>query len=126
MQVNVFGLGYVGCVTAACLARAGHDVVGVDVNAEKVAMVNEARSPVVEPGLGELLAEVVPSGQLHATMSSVEAVRATTISLICVGTPSRSNGQLDTAAIERVGREIGQAHAQHPKLHTVVLRSTVL
>lgn len=126
MQVSVFGLGYVGCVTAACLARAGHDVVGVDVNAEKVAMVNEARSPVVEPGLGELLAEVVPSGHLHATVSSVEAVSATTISLICVGTPSRNNGQLDTSTIERVGREIGQAHAQHPKTHTVVLRSTVL
>jgi GDP-mannose 6-dehydrogenase len=126
MRVSVFGLGYVGCVTAACLAKAGHEVVGVDINADKVAMINQARSPIVEPGLGDLLAEVVPSGRLRATVSAVDAVCATTVSLLCVGTPSRSNGQLDTSAIERVGRDIGHALAEHTETHTVVLRSTVL
>ncbi|HKC82656.1 MAG TPA: NAD(P)-binding domain-containing protein, partial [bacterium] len=89
MRVSVFGLGYVGCVTAACLAKAGHEVVGVDINAEKVTMVNAARSPVVEPGLAELLATVVGGGRLRATTSSEEAVAASDVSLICVGTPGR-------------------------------------
>ena len=79
MRVNVFGLGYVGCVTAACLAKAGHQVLGVDINAEKVAMVNAAAPPVVEPGLGELLTEVVRAGRLRATTSSDEAVAASEI-----------------------------------------------
>ena len=125
MRVSVFGLGYVGCVTGACLARAGHDVVGVDVNPEKVAMINAARSPIVEPGLGELLGEVVASGRLRATDSTEEAVQATDLALICVGTPGRGNGQLDTSAVERVGEEIGRALRGRDR-YTVVLRSTVL
>jgi GDP-mannose 6-dehydrogenase len=126
MRVSVFGLGYVGCVSAACLARAGHEVTGVDVSAEKVALVNAAVAPIVEPGLGELLTEVVASGRLCATTSSAQAVASTDISFICVGTPSRSNGQLDVSALERVAEEIGGALRQHPKAHTIVLRSTVL
>ncbi len=126
MHVSVFGLGYVGCVTAACLAKAGHRVVGVDINAEKVAMVNAATSPVVEPGLAELLAEVVGAGRLRATTSSDEAVAASDVSLICVGTPSRVNGQLDVDAVARTGQSIGQALPKRAEPHTVVLRSTVL
>ena len=99
MRVALFGLGYVGSVTAACLAKAGHEVVGVDISAEKVAMVNAATPPVVEPGLAELLAEVVGAGRLRATTSSDEAVAASDLSLICVGTPGRSNGQLDVDAV---------------------------
>jgi len=126
MRVSVFGLGYVGCVTAACLARAGHEIVGVDVSQEKVEMINAAASPVVEPGLAELLAEVVGARRLRATTSAQEAVASTALSLICVGTPGRVNGQLDLRAIERVGREIGEALTARGETHTVVLRSTVL
>jgi len=125
MRVSVFGLGYVGCVTSACLAKAGHEVVGVDLNRDKVEMIREARSPIVEPGLGDVLAEVVFSGRLRATDSTVEAVQATDLALICVGTPGRGNGQLDTSAVERVGEEIGRALRDRDR-YTVVLRSTVL
>ncbi|MBI4638150.1 MAG: UDP-glucose/GDP-mannose dehydrogenase family protein [Candidatus Rokubacteria bacterium] len=126
MHVSVFGLGYVGSVTAACLAKAGHEVVGVDINAEKVSMVNTATPPVVEPGLGELLAGVVRAGRLRATTSSEEAVAASDVSLICVGTPSRANGQLDIDAVVRTGQRIGEALRRRADPHTVVLRSTVL
>src|SRR5580765_4218062 len=88
MRVSVFGLGYVGCVTASCLARAGHRVVGVDVNQEKVDLLNAGRSPIVEPGLGELAATMVASGRLRATTDVAEAVRDAQVALICVGTPS--------------------------------------
>jgi GDP-mannose 6-dehydrogenase len=126
MRVSVFGLGYVGCVTAACLARVGHEVVGVDVNPEKVDMINAAASPVVEPGLPELLAEVVGARRLRATTSTHEAVASSALSLVCVGTPGRVNGQLDLRAIERVGEAIGEALTAGGDIHTVVLRSTVL
>ena len=125
MRVSVFGLGYVGCVTSACLAKAGHEVVGVDLNRDKVEMISAARSPIVEPGLGDLLAEVVFSGRLRATDSTDDAVQATELALICVGTPGRGNGQLDTSAVERVGEEIGRALRGRDR-YTVVLRSTVL
>jgi GDP-mannose 6-dehydrogenase len=126
MRVSVFGLGYVGCVTAACLAKAGHAVVGVDVNAEKVAMINSATSPNVEPGLPELLREVVGTGRLRATTSSGQAIAESDLSLICVGTPSRTNGRIDVDAVVRTGQSIGQAVRKHAEPHTVVLRSTVL
>jgi GDP-mannose 6-dehydrogenase len=126
MRTSVFGLGYVGCVTAACLAKAGHEVIGVDVNAEKVALVNSGAPPVVEPGLKEVLAEVVTLRRFCATLSSGEAVKNTDLSLICVGTPGRANGQLDLDAIEHVGKEIGAALHGRTEPHTVVLRSTVL
>ncbi len=126
MRVSIFGLGYVGCVTAACLAKAGHQVIGVDINPDKVAMVNGGISPLVEPGLGELLAEVTPAGRLRATTSTEEGVSGSDLALICVGTPSRDNGQLDVDVIRRVAEGIGQRLRQHPKPYTVVLRSTVL
>ena len=126
MRLSVFGLGYVGCVTAASLAKAGHEVIGADVNAEKVAMVNGARPPVVEPGLAELLAEVVGEGRLRATTSSDEAVADSDVSLICVGTPSRATGALDVEAIARTGHSIGTALRKRAEPYTVVLRSTVL
>ena len=126
MRVSVFGLGYVGSVTAACLAKAGHEVIGVDVNAEKVSMVNAARSPVIEPGLPELISEVVAARRLRATTSSERAVAASEMSLICVGTPSRANGALDVEAVVRTGHTIGEALRGRAEPHTVVLRSTVL
>lgn len=126
LRISVFGLGYVGCVSAACLAKAGHIVIGVETNGEKVAMISAGKSPIVEPGLDELLAEVVNTGRLRATLSGVEAIGETDVALICVGTPSRPNGQLNVDAVANVGREIGQALVGRCKPYTVVLRSTVL
>jgi len=126
MRVSVFGLGYVGCVTAACLAKAGHRVIGVDINADKVTMVNAGASPLVQPGLGALLAQVTAAGQLRATTSSEEGVFESDLALICVGTPSRDNGQLDVDGIRRVAEQVGYGLRQRPKPYTVVLRSTVL
>jgi GDP-mannose 6-dehydrogenase len=126
MRVSVFGLGYVGCVTSACLAQAGHETVGVDVNRDKVAMVNEGVPPLVEEGLAELLADVVSKKRLRATVSVDEAVNATDLALICVGTPSRVNGQLDATAVDRVGWQLGRALRSRRTPFTVVLRSTVV
>src|SRR3989441_1875417 len=126
MRVNVFGLGYVGSVTAACLAEAGHEVIGVDIDEEKVAMINSGASPVVEPGLGALVAEAVAARRMRATISTPEAVRNAEMGLICVGTPGRASGQLQVEALTRVGHEIGQALAERDEPYTVVLRSTVL
>ena len=92
MRVNVFGLGYVGSVTAACLAEAGHEVIGVDIDEEKVAMINSGASPVVEPGLGALVGEAVAARRMRATISTPEAVRNAEMGLICVGTPGRASG----------------------------------
>ncbi len=126
MRIAVFGLGYVGCVSAACLARAGHEVTGVDINPDKVSLINAAVPPVVEPGLKELLAEVVPAGRLRAVSSAAEAVAATDLALVCVGTPSRPSGQLDVEALARTAEDIGRALASRTRPYTVVLRSTVL
>ena len=125
MRIGVFGLGYVGTVSAACLARE-HEVVGVDPNPVKVDLVNQAKSPIVEKGLDELIASAVANGKLRATGSASEAVAATELSLVCVGTPSRANGSLDLQYLERVCREIGEALARDDRFHTVVIRSTVL
>jgi GDP-mannose 6-dehydrogenase len=126
MRISVLGLGYVGCVTAACLARAGHQVVGVDINAEKVGMLNAGVSPIVEPGLGDLLKDVVGRGQLRATVSTREAIEQSDLALVCVGTPSHVTGQLDFTAVVRVAEAIGQALRGQSRAYTVVLRSTVL
>lgn len=126
MQVSVFGLGYVGCVTAACLARAGHEVVGADISSEKVTMINAGTSPVIEPGLNELVAEMISNGRLRATMSVEEAVAHSDLAMICVGTPSGRNGQIDVTAIQRVGTDVGRALQGRAEVYTVVLRSTVL
>jgi GDP-mannose 6-dehydrogenase len=127
MNVSVFGLGYVGCVTAACLARNGHVVIGVDVNADKVALINAGRSPIVEAGLDELLARVVGAGRLRATTDVSAAVAAADVALICVGTPSRPQGDPSLDAIVRVGREIGVAlRERRDDRLTVLLRSTSL
>ena len=126
MKVSVFGLGYVGCVSAAAFAGDGHEVVGVDVIREKVDAINAGRSPIVEPGLNELLQEGVASGRLRATTSTEDAVHATDLSLICVGTPSRKNGSLDLTYLTRVCEEIGQVLRDKEAYHVVVVRSTVL
>ena len=126
MRVSVFGLGYVGSVSAASFADEGHHVVGVDVNTEKVAAINAGKSPIVEPGLEELLARSVGEGRLRATTDTAEAVRDTELSLLCVGTPSHRNGSLDLTYLERVAEQIGAALRDKPAYHLVVVRSTVL
>jgi GDP-mannose 6-dehydrogenase len=125
-RVAVFGLGYVGSVSAACLASRGHSVIGVDVRSEKVDMINQGRSPVVEERLGDLVAEQVAGGRLFATADSARAVADTDIALVCVGTPSAANGSLLTEFVERVSEEIGAALAGHGERYTVVVRSTML
>ena len=125
MRIGVFGLGYVGTVSAACLAR-DHEVIGVDPNPVKVDLVNQAKSPIVEKGLDELIEKAVANRRLRATSSAREAVAATDLSLVCVGTPSRPNGSLDLQYLERVCREIGEALSSEKNFHTVVIRSTVL
>jgi len=126
MHVAVFGLGYVGTVSSACLAADGHHVIGVDVNADKVSTVNGGQSPIVEPGLDQLLQKAVADGSLYATMDVKEAVRASDVSLLCVGTPSRRNGSLDLTYLTRVCEQIGEALRDHGRYHVVVVRSTVL
>ncbi len=126
MKISVFGLGYVGSVSAASFAASGHEVVGVDANADKVATVNAGRSPVVEPGLEELIGRGVARGALRATTDAAEAVHSTELSLICVGTPSQKNGSLNLAYLERVSAQIGSALRDTVDYHVVVVRSTVL
>ena len=126
MNVSVFGLGYVGSVSAACFAEDGHHVIGVDVAPAKVASLNDGRSPIVEKGLDELIRANTANGRLRATVSTVEAIHATDISLICVGTPSRKNGSLDLTYLERVAEQIGAALKDKDGYHVVVVRSTVL
>jgi GDP-mannose 6-dehydrogenase len=126
MRVSVFGLGYVGSVSAASFAADGHTVVGVDVNPDKVASLNEGRSPIVESGLDELIRAAAGGGSLRATTSTTEAVTATELSLLCVGTPSRKNGSLDLSYLERVCQQIGGALRTKDGYHVVVVRSTVL
>jgi GDP-mannose 6-dehydrogenase len=126
MKLSVFGIGYVGCVSAACFAKEGHTVIGVDVNPVKVGIINEGKSPIVEPGVGDLIGEGVAAGTLSATTNSGEAVHNSELSLICVGTPSNPNGSLDLKYVVRVCEEIGAALAQKPERHVVVIRSTML
>jgi len=126
MKVSVFGLGYVGCVSAACFAKDGHEVVGVDVNPTKVGIINEGRSPIVEPGIEDLISDVLTAGKLRASTDGSEAVRNTEISIICVGTPSNPNGSLDFNYVTRVCEDIGSALEQKHERHTIVARSTML
>ncbi|MEM6363607.1 MAG: nucleotide sugar dehydrogenase, partial [Planctomycetota bacterium] len=125
-RVSVFGVGYVGCVTAACLARDGHRVIGVDVDEDKVDQINSGVSPVSEPGLEELLAEQVREKRLDATTDGAQAVRETEIALVAVGTPSSADGSVSLSALENVTRLIGTTlkDCDHP--FTIVIRSTLL
>ncbi|HKE55919.1 MAG TPA: UDP-glucose/GDP-mannose dehydrogenase family protein [Pyrinomonadaceae bacterium] len=126
MKLSVFGIGYVGCVSAACFAKAGHEVIGVDVNPTKVEILNSGKSPIVEEGIAELIGEVVKAGRLRATTDSAEAIANSDVSLVCVGTPSNPNGSLDLRYVKRVCEEIGAAIWTKQERHVVVIRSTML
>jgi GDP-mannose 6-dehydrogenase len=125
MRVSVFGLGYVGTVCAACLAEQGHHVIGVDKSEGKVDLIASGRSPIIERDIDDVVLRSVRTGRLTATLDARVAVASSDMSLICVGTPSRSNGSIDLAAVEAVASEIGQAIRAKAEPHAVVLRSTV-
>jgi GDP-mannose 6-dehydrogenase len=126
LKISIFGLGYVGCVTAACLAEVGHEVWGVDINPAKVAMLNAGKSPIVEGSVEEMIAGARRQGALQATGDPSDAVRHTQLSLVCVGTPSNSNGSLDLSSVAAVSQQIGAALRRKRAYHCVVFRSTVL
>ncbi|UFH50122.1 nucleotide sugar dehydrogenase [Pseudomonas sp. KNUC1026] len=126
MRISIFGLGYVGAVCAGCLSARGHEVVGVDVSKAKIDLINQGKSPIVEPGLEELLAQGIQNGRLRGTNDFAQAIRDTEVSLIAVGTPSKKNGDLGLEFMESVCREIGLVLRDKQERHTVVVRSTVL
>jgi GDP-mannose 6-dehydrogenase len=126
MRISIFGLGYVGAVCAACWAKAGHSVIGVEVNADKAGLINQGMSPIVESELPELIATAVEKQHLRATTNAREAVLNSELSLVCVGTPSQVNGSLDLAYVRHVCEEIGTALREKDAFHVVVMRSTVL
>ncbi len=126
MDVSIFGLGYVGCVTAACLASHGHRVVAVDVNIDKVDAINNGRSPIIERGLEELIRTVRSSGNLRATNDAHEAVVHGEVLLICVGTPSDANGNLNFKFIDRVCMDIAQTLREGSGFKVISVRSTLL
>jgi len=126
LSISLFGLGYVGSVSAACFAHMGHKVTGVDISKTKVEMLDSGRTPIIEARMDELVAEARKSCRLHATNDSIAAVLASDISFVCVGTPSLRSGKLDLSHVEHVSGEIGAALKQKSTFHTVVLRSTVL
>ncbi len=126
MKLSIFGLGYVGCVSAACFAKSGHTVIGVDVNPLKAEIINSGRAPITEPGLEAAIAGAVGAKLLRATNDAQEAVLASDVSLICVGTPGKANGSLDLTFVKRVCREIGEALAAKDRFHVVAIRSTML
>jgi GDP-mannose 6-dehydrogenase len=125
-RIGVYGMGYVGCVSAACLARDGHQVTGVDVSPAKVQAIAAGRSPVDEPGLPELIREMAAAGRLKSAFDPAAVVEKTDVSLICVGTPSRNGGGIDFQYVERVCAQIGEALKQRAPGHVIVVRSTVL
>jgi GDP-mannose 6-dehydrogenase len=126
LRISIFGLGYVGAVSAGVLANEGHEVIGVDPVETKVDIINRGQSPIIEAEIGEIIAASVRAGRLRATTSVADGVRDTDLSFVCVGTPSQSNGNLDFRYIRRVCEEIGQALKQKKTRHTVVIRSTIL
>src|SRR3954467_8673902 len=126
MKICVLGLGYVGAVSAGLLAKEGHEVIGVDPERTKVDLINDGRSPIIEKHLGEIIAEQVKAGRLHAATVVEDAVRHTDIVFVCVGTPSQPNGGIDLRYIKRVCEQIGSTLATHPGAPIIVMRSTML
>ncbi len=126
MKFSIFGLGYVGTVTAGCLANDGHEVIAVDPVQTKVELINNGQSPIIETRIGHLISSTVRGGQLRATLDAAEAVRETELSFVCVGTPSLANGNLDLRYIRRVCEQIGETLKGKAAWHVIVIRSTVL
>ena len=126
MKISIFGLGYVGAVSLACLARDGHDVIGVDIESTKLELIAAGKTPVVEEGMVELMQRVAASGRVQVTTDAEEAVLDSELSLVCVGTPSAPNGSQDQGAILRLAEQMGRALARKTDAHVVVFRSTLV
>ena len=126
MKVAVFGLGYVGCVSGACIAELGHDVIGVDVNATKVDMITRGQAPIIETGLQEFMEKVARTGRFVATTDGEKAVMEADLAFVCVGTPSRANGSISLEVVRRVAEQIGAALMKRDRYFVVAIRSTVL
>jgi GDP-mannose 6-dehydrogenase len=126
MKIAIFGLGYVGAVSAACLSKEGHTVIGVDANDAKVDLINSGQTPVIEKEIGEMIAEAVSEGSLRATTDAPMAIAESDLAIVCVGTPSQSNGNLGLTFIQRVCEDIGTALKEKDTFCAVVIRSTVL
>lgn len=126
MKISIFGLGYVGAVSAGCLAKDGHTVIGVDPYKPKIDLINSGQTPVIEKDIGEIIETAVADGLLSATQDIKQAVFDSEISLICVGTPSQLNGSLDLKYVRKVCEEIGAALREKKEFHVVVARSTML
>jgi GDP-mannose 6-dehydrogenase len=126
LKISIFGLGYVGAVSAGCLAKNGHEIIGVDPVQTKVDLINQGHSPIIEEQIEEMIAEAVNDGSLRATADPVLAVCNTVMSFVCVGTPSQPNGNLDFRYIRRICEQIGEALKEKASRHTVVIRSTIL
>jgi GDP-mannose 6-dehydrogenase len=126
MKISVLGLGYVGAVSAGCLARDGHEVIGVDPERTKVDLINAGKSPIIEQDIGRIVAEQVAAGRLRATTELADAVRHTDMALVCVGTPSQPNGGIDLRYVRRVCEQIGRTLAAHHGAPVIVMRSTML
>ena len=126
MRISILGLGYVGAVSASCLARDGHDVIGCDIDLDKLTLLREGRTPIIEEGMEELVAGAARSGRLSVTDDAADAVRHSELSFICVGTPSLPNGGQDLTAVQRLCQQIGEAIKTKDGRHVFVVRSTVL
>lgn len=125
MRISIFGMGYVGAVTAACLAKEGHRVIGVEISKDKVEQITAGKSPLVEDKIVEIISDAVRQGALSATMDARSAINETDVSMICVGTPSRPNGDVDLTFVTRVSEKIGQVLKNKSGFHTLIYRSTI-
>src|SRR5438128_11938818 len=126
LTISLFGMGYVGCVSAECLAADGNLIIGVDPNPVKVDLINQGQSPIVEPGLADLIAHEHGRGSISATTSCEDGVAQSDLSFVCIGTPSADNGSLDLSFVRRVCVEIGKSLRNKNSFHMVVFRSTML
>jgi GDP-mannose 6-dehydrogenase len=126
MKISIFGLGYVGAVISGCFSKAGHTVLGVDTDQHKVDLINKGQPPIIEADLEELIQAGVKSGLIHATTDAAKAIHDSEISMICVGTPSKQNGELDLKFVARVCENIGAVLKEKKGRHLVVIRSTML
>jgi GDP-mannose 6-dehydrogenase len=126
LRISIFGLGYVGTVSAGCLAADGHEVIGVDPARTKTELIDQGQSPIIEAEIGEIIASAVKSGNLRTTDDAVSAICESELSFVCVGTPSQPNGNLDLRFIRRICEQIGEALKHNSARHTVVIRSTIL
>lgn len=125
MDISIFGLGYVGAVSLACLSRDGNKVTGVDIDDTKLQLIRDGKSPIIEAGILELMNDVVASGRVNVTNSAAEAIESTELSFVCVGTPSLANGDQNLGAMIRLSEQIGEALKSKAGRHTIVIRSTV-